>query len=303
MHRTVLLEPRDIHVTGCLRCGMVTCALCVGDEGRYTGTPAHAFWTVPTSEPVVEWLGLWPRVQVRSAEVRWPMSHALVRRDFFYYPANARCLDVPELEQLEADLIHEQKGKSAAQRLKALDCPRTAAPAGLPEALRGFVDVWNTLQLGPESDLARLIGMAQLLSPASHLAVDLLWQRPDAFEIMVGALRSPDEVWQSAGHAMARASCLRGPRLTEVIIEILTGLSLDPLPDVPGRVVSCHRFEALLVLLAEMKFATPEVFAALEQLHGRVLRRDLWLAQCLRIVLRELKGEPRLAEPQCNQMN
>jgi hypothetical protein len=76
--------------------------------------------------------------------------------------------------------------------------------------------------------------MAQLLSQASHIAVDLLWQRPDAFEVMVRALRSNDSLWQSAGHAMARFPS-GDERLAGVIIEILNRLSLEPLPDSRAR--------------------------------------------------------------------
>jgi hypothetical protein len=114
---------------------------------------------------------------------------------------------------------------------------------------------------------------------------------------MVGALRS-NELWHSVGFAMARDSHQEDQRLANVIIEILNGLSLAPMPDVPGRIVSCGRFEALLVLIAELKLASPEMLTALETLQRQLIRHDSWLVQYIGIVLRELRGEPAIAQPE-----
>jgi hypothetical protein len=113
---------------------------------------------------------------------------------------------------------------------------------------------------------------------------------------MVRALRSNEELWQSVGFAMASASRSRDQRLVDVLIEILSGLSFAPLPDVPGRIVSCERFEALLVLIADLKLATPEMLETLGRLQRRLIRHDTWLVKYIDIVVRELKGEPPLAE-------
>jgi hypothetical protein len=103
LHRAVLVEPRNIHVTACLRCGTVTCTRMFGDDGRYHGNSWYAYWTVQVRQSIVDWLALWPRVKVTYGESRWPMSSLLVRRDYLYYPADIRCQDSEQLTQLKDD--------------------------------------------------------------------------------------------------------------------------------------------------------------------------------------------------------
>ena len=292
LHRYVLVEPRNINVAACLCCGTVTCTKTVGDDGRFHGNAWHAYLTVDMAQSVVDWLALWPRVKVTYCDSRWPMSSLLVRRDCLYYPANTRCQDVLELTQLEERLIREQSPKTPGQRLRDVAWPRTAPPAELPTGLSGFVDVWETLHMRTDTDFAVLARKAQLLCQASPLAVDLLWQRPDAADFMLDALRSSDDLRQSAGYAMARDVSPPDPRLAGVIIEILYGLSFEPLTDVPGRIVGCGRFESLLVLIADLKLCSPEMFGTLEKLKRRLIRRDTYLVKYIDIVVRELKGDP-----------
>jgi hypothetical protein len=225
------------------------------------------------------------------------MSSLLIRRDYLYYSANIRCEDAAQLAELETRLITEQSGKSAAQRLRDLDWPQTPPPAEMPESLRDFVALWEALLLRKDCELSKIIHLAQPSSQASHIGVDLLGQRPDAFEVMLRALRSDDKLWQGAGFALARESQGRNEELADVIIDILTSLPLEPLPDVPGRIVSCQRFEALLVLIADLKLATPKVFDTLTELQRRLIRRDSWLVKYITIIVRELKGEPPIAQP------
>ena len=63
-------------------------------------------------------------------------------------------------------------------------------------------------------------------------------------------------------------------------------------PDLPERIVSWGHFEALLVVIADLKLATPEMFAALTTLQRRLVRHDADLVSCITTVLRELRGEP-----------
>lgn len=284
LHRPVLLEFSSVNA--CLRCGTVTCTRSVGDDGRHTGDWWHAYLAVAVSQPVLDWLSLWPRVKVRRHDThRWPMAAELVRRDFIYLPADARCATAADLSDLET----RQAGRAGEGYF-----PKANPPADLPPMLQGFADIWEAARLRPDSELRSLITFAQLRSPASAIAAGRLVRRSDAFDVMVSALRHENEVWQSAGLAMARTARPIDPRLASVLIEILHGLSLAPLPDVPGRIVSCGRFEALLVVIADLKLATPEMFAALTALQRRLVRDDADLVRAIGIVLRELRGEPPL---------
>lgn len=289
-HRWVLMEPRHLHVGACLRCGTVTVTKMVGDDGRFHGNAWHAYLTVAVSDEILAWLARWPRVKVtRRDHVRWPMADELVERDVLYYPADVRCETHSELAKLEDALEREQHSLTPGERLRDLVARLGPPPASLPESLSDFAQVWDALQVAPESDLATLLFTAQLRHRASNVGVDLLRRRPDVFEVMVEALRSEDPVWQSAGHALARAWRPVDPRMASVLIELLPTLSLAPLPDVPGRIVSCARYEALFVLIADLHVATPAMFAALKQLKLRLLRHDLSLVRSLQIVEQGLK--------------
>jgi hypothetical protein len=282
LHRAVLIE--FLGVNACLRCGTVTCSRSVGDDGRYTANSWHAYLAVPVSTPVLDWLSQWPRVTVRRHGLhRWPTIDVLGQRDVIYLPAGTRCETLAELVALEDELLG---------RTQEIPFPSAPPPAELPRQWQAFAHFWSALRLTPESDLSQLLSFAQLQSPGSAMAVERLLRRPDAFDVMVNALRSREAVSQSAGTALARAARPVDPRLPEVLIEIMNGLSLEPRPDVPGRIVSCERLEALLVVIADLKLATPEMFAALKALQRRLVRHDADLVSCISIILRELRGEP-----------
>jgi hypothetical protein len=105
---------------------------------------------------------------------------------------------------------------------------------------------------------------------------------------MVHALRGGDATTRGVGFAIARDLRPADPRLAGILIEILNGLSVDPLPNVPGRVVSWDQFEMILLLIAELKLATPEILATLRALMRKLARHDTRLAGCVRVVLHEL---------------
>jgi hypothetical protein len=282
LHRAVLIEL--LGVKACLRCGTVTCTRSIGDDGRHTGNSWQAYLAVAVSPSVLDWLSRWPRVTVRRhLSHRWPTSDVLGQRDVIYLPADTRCETVAELIALE---------DARLGRTYESDFPTAAPPPGLPKSMEGFAQFWSALRLTPESDLTQLLAHAQLANPGSAMAVARLLRRPDAYDVMVNALRGRDAVSKSAGIAMARSARPVDPRLSEVLIEIMNGLSLEPRPDLPGRIVSWGHFEALLVVIADLKLATPEMFAALTTLQRRLVRHDADLVSCITTVLRELRGEP-----------
>ena len=271
LHRSIF-PVGNLSAQACLRCGTVTVTESVGDDGRYTGDAWQAYWTVDATQPVVDWLGLWPRVRVdySSAPHRWPMSADLVRYQQLFYPARTRCENADQLDRLESLLTARQLRMTVAETLRSIECPTSPPPHALPEAFRCFANLWDALQLRPDSELSRLMALAQLDSQASPVATELLLRRPDAFDLIVQALSSDDPVWQSAGVAMSRQASPPDPRLAGVLIDLMSSLPLTPLADVPGRVVSCGRFEALLVVIADLKLATPEIIATLVELERRL---------------------------------
>lgn len=282
LHRAVLIEFSG--VKACMRCGTVTVTRTIGDDGRHTGNSWLAYLAVGVSPSVLHWLSQWSRVTVRRHGLnRWPTTAALDQRDVIYLPADTRCETLAELNALESKLLG---------RTYEISFPTAQPPVDLPKQLEAFRYFQAALRLTPESDLPRLLSFAQLGSPGSAIAVERLLRRPDAFEVMVTALRSSEAVMQSAGIAMARAARPVDPRLADVLIEILNGLSFEPLPDVPGRIVSCRRFEEILVVIADLKLASGDVLAALKALQRRLIRHDSSLVSYITLVLRELLGEP-----------
>jgi len=281
-HRPVLIEFNGVNA--CLRCGTVTCTRTVGDDGRFTGDSWQTNLAVAIAPEVLEWLAQWPRVTVhRHASNRWPTYDYLSRLERIYLPADARCETTKELQTLE----DQRRG-----RIRESDFPACRPPAELPSSLEGFAGFWGALQLTPTSDLALLMKYAYPRNPGSAIAVERLLCRPDSFDAMVGALRSSDPSWQGAGVAMARAAGPADPRLPGVLIDLLQGLSHDPMPEVSSRIVSCQRFEELLVVIADLKIDTAGMLTTLKNLQGQLARKDATLVGAIEIVLRELQGLP-----------
>jgi hypothetical protein len=289
-HRPLLPARGELSVNACLRCGTVTCSRSFGDDGRFTGNAWSETRTVLLAGPVHEWIAQWPRVKVdhAAADGLWPMSADFIRYPTLYYPGDTRCDDLAQLAALEARLAREQSAQSPAERLRATQRVTSPPPAGVPAELQGYVMLWRALQLQPDSELADLFHLAQLRSPGSAVAAEVLRRRPDAFELMVHALRGGDATTRGVGFAIARDLRPADPRLAGILIEILNGLSVDPLPNVPGRVVSWDQFEMILLLIAELKLATPEILATLRALMRKLARHDTRLAGCVRVVLHEL---------------
>ncbi|MBL0172017.1 MAG: hypothetical protein IPP90_15095 [Gemmatimonadaceae bacterium] len=280
LHRPVLVEGAGVNA--CLRCGTVTCTHSIGDDGRHTGDSWHAYIADAVSGPLLDWLSRWPRVTVRHRLVnRWPTPAGLSQHDIIYLPADARCATAAEVTELEN-----------AWRGHEPDFPTQRPPDNLPTTMQAFAQFATALRLTPASELSQLMASAEPRNPASALAVSRLLQRTDAFEVMVAALRSADVVWQSAGAAMAQAARPMDPRLPDVLVEIMNGLSLELMPHVPGRIASGMRVEELLVVIADHQITTDAMLSALPKLQRRVAPLDAGLASNIGVVLRELHGIP-----------
>ena len=284
-------------VNACLHCGTVTVTRQVGDDGRFTGDAWTAYWTVPTPQRIVDWLGHFPRIAVSygGEPWRWPMAAGLVRYPILVYPADTRVANEAELNALEARLGEEQASQPRAWRLGSACGDIPAVPQDMPEALNPFVLVRHALYMRSGSDLEMLKSHANLYSASSELAAHLLLSRPDAYGVMMEWLASSDENTFSAGIAMLRdaRSVFSGPddpRLAPQILRIMDGLSLEPAKDVPDRVQSCLRFEAFLAAIADLGANSPAMLDGLSALARKIGRKDSAVVNAIRVVINELNG-------------
>ncbi|MDP3736913.1 MAG: hypothetical protein Q8R02_05960 [Hyphomonadaceae bacterium] len=295
-HRSVY-PAGTLGVHACMKCGAVTVTKQVGDDGRFTGDAWTAYWTVPTPQVVVDWLGRFPRVAIHypGAPWRWPMSASLVRYPTLLYPSDVRVADIDELKALEDTLWGAQQPMTRADRLRSACGDVPAPPAGLPDDFNGFVWIQQTLDLRPNASFPTLKALAHLRSPACELAAALLLRRPDAYDLMMQWLRSRDEDEFGAGIAMLRDSrtLFSGPddpRLGPELLALLDTLPLGKLKDVPNRVESWFRFEALLVATADLGVATSQMLDGLNALMKKLAKKDPHVVDAIRIVINELNG-------------
>ena len=287
----------QLGVNACLSCGTVTVTRQVGDDGRHTGNAWTAYWTVPTPQAIVDWLAQFPRMHIAygSAPWRWAMAAELVRYPILIYPADTRVADKSALDALESRLGDEQSSQSRAWCIGSACTNISAVPPDVPEALNAFIVARHALYIRPGSDLDILKSHAHLRSPSCELAADLLLRRPDAYGVMMEWLASPDANTFSAGIAMLRDarrifSGPDDPRLAPQILRILDGLSLAPAKDVPGRVETCLRFEALLVAIADLGANSAAMLDGLSALMTKVRAKDSYVFDAIRIVINELNG-------------
>lgn len=297
-HREVLPARSNLLVSACLSCGTVTCSRSFGDDGRFTGDAWQEFRTVQLPEAVHRWISGWPRVRIdHTASLRWPMSADLARYPTLYYPADARCRDLQELAALEDRLALEQAGQTPAQLLRSTHRVRKAPPSGMTEGFYGYVMLWEALQMGPRSSVKDLLHLAQPKSPGKDVAAELLSRRPDAFERIRQLLGSSEAGERGIGYEIARAQRPVDPRLPGFLLELMARLPFTPSPDVPMGLVSRSHFELILLLIADLRLATPEVEAALKDLMLRSARHDDFLTRMVRSVRQELAAPPPPAPP------
>lgn len=282
LHRSVLTRGSGVHA--CLRCGTVTYTHTVGDDGHHTGNAWTAFIVEDVSEALLRWLACWPRVHVRHHDLSgWMRPAGLRRDDTVYLSAELRFQTVAALGAAEA-----------AQRagVEGCDFPLQAPPANLPPRLLPFAQFATAVRLTPQSDLADLIASADPHNAACAVAVSKLMARPDAYEVMVSALRHDEAAWQGAGAAMACTARPFDPRLPKVLLDILNDLPIRPHAVMPDRIANPARWNALLAVIASHPVDTPEIRATLPRLQRAVVRLDADLADHIGEVLRGLHGLP-----------
>lgn len=296
-HRAIWPTNGDLRVSACLRCGAVTVTKQVGDDGRFTGDAWTAYLTVPVAQKTIDWLARFPRAAINYAGAtwRWPMSATLVRYPTLFYPADTRVSDEQELARLEDVLFEAQSPLPRADRQSSACGDIPAPPTGAAEQFAHFAYVQRTLDLRPSTDLDTLRRHADLLSASSELAAALLIRRKDAYDTMMGWLRSKDDDDFNAGIAMLRDSrpLFSGPddpKLVAPLLDILNNLPTGKLKDVPGRIESCARFEAILVAIADLGANSMQMQDGLRALRVKLARKDAPLVDAMGLVLNELNG-------------
>ena len=296
-HRAVWPPRGDPGVHACLRCGRVDVTRQVGDDGRFTGDSWTAYVPVPTPQPVIDWLGRFPRVSVHysGAPWRWPMSATLVRYPTLFYPADARVADEAELKSLEDALFEAQSPLTRADRQSSACGDIPDPPPGMEEPFGQFRVVHRALDLRPSSDLDTLRYHAHLLNASTELAAALLLRRDDAYAVMMRWLADDDDDTFSAGIAMLRDSrpLFSGPddpRLAPELLKLMNALPLGKLKDVPDRVESCLRFESFLVAIADLGVNSMQMQDGIRALRVKLAKKDPTLVQAMGVVLNELNG-------------
>jgi hypothetical protein len=295
-HRS-LWPKGQLGVHACLKCGAVTVTKQVGDDGRFTGDAWTAYWTVPAPQHIVDWLARFPRLSVDypGAPWRWAMSAALARYPTLLYPANTRAADAAHLSALEAKLSGEQKGRPRAERFRAIAGHIPPPPRDLPGEFHAFRAVQAALGLPPDTDFDTLRAHANLASPSCELAAALLLRRPVAYDTMMGWLHSKDDSDFSAGIAILRDarplfSGPDDPRLAPELLNLMNALPLGRLKDVPDRVESWFRFEALLVAIADLGANSQQMLDGLAALRLKIAAKDTTVTEAIRLVINELNG-------------
>jgi len=79
-------------------------------------------------------------------------------------------------------------------------------------------------------------------------------------------------------------------RLIRPVLNIMNSLPLGELKDVPRRVESCQKFEALLVAVADLGANGQEMLDGLADLQTKLAKKDAYTADAIRIVINELNG-------------
>lgn len=296
-HRSLWPIARNIHVNACLRCGALAVTKQIGDDGRHTGNAWTAYMPVDTPKATLDWLNHFPRLAIHypGAPNRWPMAAELVRYPMLFYPADARARDEADLAKLEAALDAVQSPLTRADRQFSACGAIPRPPENLPALFDDFRTIHAALGLRGAGDIAALRNHAHLRSASTEMAASILLERANAYDVMMDWLSSRDDDVFSAGIAMLRDSrpLFTGPedpKLTLELIAILNDLPTGKLRDVPDRIESCYRFEALLVAIADLGANCTKMQDGLRALRTKLARKDPTLVAAIGTALNELNA-------------
>lgn len=116
------------------------------------------------------------------------------------------------------------KREHPCDKLTALGIPSCEPPASLPEALAGFVEIWNGLQLNDETPTDELLDAATRFNGPNRLAEEVLARRRDLRELALRLMQDFSLKRRPYGHYLVKAFGLTGKDVLEPIRSLLGSL-------------------------------------------------------------------------------
>ena len=238
--------PGSVEMAGCTKCGRTDLADPVVTEDQPHDVQFHGYRLLDLSDDARAWASAWARF-VRLEQTR------------VYLPADARFQSVAERDAAVAAALQQQGGVPLREKLIALGVPAGPPPASLPEALHGFVEMWNGLQLNDATPIDELLDAATRFNGPNRLAADVLARRPDLKQLAALLLWDPDETRRKGGRYLVQEFCLAGD---EVVVPLRCRLG-ELNDNQTGEMSSIFRL--LTKMDAAARSAHPDVEAAAER--------------------------------------
>ncbi len=203
--------PGDVQMAACMKCGCSDLADPVVSEDRPHDVQFHGYRLYDLSEEARDWASAWPRFTVVNG-----------RR--VYLAANARFESGAECKASVAAAAEHQAGVTLRETLLALGIP-SGPPPSLPDALAGFIEIWEGLQLNQETPVGQLLDAATRFNGPNQLAAEVLSQRSDLPELAVLLLRSSELARRGYGRFLVKDFGLTSPGILAAIGERLNQLN------------------------------------------------------------------------------
>ena len=127
-----------------------------------------------------------------------------------YLPAAARFESTAELNAAVTAAAAWQTGGALRQKLLSLGIPSGGPPGSLPEALAGFVEIWNGLRLSDKTPVDELLDAATRFNGPNRLAADVLRRRFDLHPLAVRLLADPQAKRREGGRYLVQEFHLTG---------------------------------------------------------------------------------------------
>lgn len=190
-------------MAACSKCGRTDLADPIVTEDQPHDVQFHGYRLLDLSDEARAWASAWARF-VRIEQTR------------VYLPAAAGFKSVAERDAAVA-AAQQQVGVPLREKLIALGFPASPPPASLPEALQGFVEIWNGLQFNDATPIDELLDAATRFNGPHRLAADVLTRRPDLKQLAALLLWDPSEARRGHGRYLVQEFGLAGD---EVVVPL-----------------------------------------------------------------------------------
>jgi hypothetical protein len=189
--------PGSIRMAACTKSGRTDLADPMIAEPRPHDVRFHGYDLLELAEDARAWASAWPR-------------YAVVDNARIYLPASARFESAADLNATVAAAAGQQSGATLREKLLALGIPSAGPPASLPDALAGFVQIWDGLQLNAETPVDELLDAATRFNGPNRLARDVLASRADLHELAVELLSDANPAPRKGGRYLVEEFQLTG---------------------------------------------------------------------------------------------